>query len=55
MSILDLQSRLQIEGGTSCSIKRTRAKSLALAGLFQCAREDSNLHDLIGSQGPQPR
>jgi hypothetical protein len=21
----------------------------------QCAREDSNLHDLFGSQGPQPR
>jgi hypothetical protein len=26
----------------------------AFAGLSQCAREDSNLHDLFGSQGPQP-
>src|SRR5881227_432512 len=33
---------------------REKRKNPASAGLFQCAREDSNLHGPFGPQGPQP-
>src|SRR5205085_4396034 len=33
---------------------REKRKNPASAGLFQCAREDSNLHGPNGPQGPQP-
>jgi hypothetical protein len=31
-----------------------RTKTVPLPGLFQCAREDSNLHGELSPQGPQP-
>jgi hypothetical protein len=48
------QRRRLTAGG--CVLVTTRAvfATVSLAGLFQCAREDSNLHGPYGPQGPQP-